>query len=163
MNKNEIKKWFWNHFNSCVWLENSEHKGEYYLIVDKNLLRQKKLNRLIGTNKIKSSIDLKDSEYLQENLLFYLNLKKKLFWCDYTKIWSVFYSNNFVDYDSVKDFIKDMLLEHDKLIFLTSHFRLGASVLELLEHDKLAVLTPTAGFLATTFSLLEHELEISGC
>jgi hypothetical protein len=120
-NKKELSKWFWNEFNSCYAVEHQDYKGNYFLIKDKQFIRQKKLCRITGEKLVYPTEIPKDNT---NKCLFYLDFKNGHLNCDYYKIWSFFKENYIDNYQEIRHLIKDILLEHDKLKVLTPNWSL---------------------------------------
>ena len=109
MNKEELKKWFWNKFNGCYKVNHCDYPKRTYYFYDEQFLRQKKLSRIIGGQELEYPTELKGI------CLFEQDPKNEYLYCDYDEIWSFFQINFSTNYNEIQSFIKELLEEHDKL------------------------------------------------
>ena len=173
MNKEELKNWFWNKFNSCYKVKHRDYPKNTYYFYDEQFVRQKKLSRIVGGQ------ELEYPSVVKGTCLFCQELKNGYLYCDYDKIWSFFEDNISPKYGDIQSFIKELLEEHDKLsvsipnwcwtfhgISLEEHDKLSVSIpvgirefatLSLEEHDKLSVYIPTKTTMVVNNNLEEHD------
>ena len=111
MDKEELKIWFCDKFNSCYCVKHDDYQDSIFMYYDINFIRAKKLANILN----------KYTEYPTEIkgvCLFELDFKNSYFICDYNEIWSFFqqkYSNN---YQEIRTLIKGWMKEYDKLTIL---------------------------------------------
>ena len=109
MNKEELKIWFWDKFDSCYPVIHDDYYKNIYMFYDINYIRSKKLANILN----------KDFEYKIEEAkgvcLFQLDFKFN--WFDIDKIlWDELYSNIYPHIDNFADLrflIMDWLHEYD--------------------------------------------------
>ena len=112
MNKEELRKWFNNKFNSCYPITHPDYPNCIYWYYDEQITRKIKMCKIYNT------------DYIITNqpkgiCLFEQNTSTKKLWCDYDEIWAYLkfhYSN---DYNDVKFLIMEFLL--DKLLLYTPY------------------------------------------
>ncbi len=171
MKKEELKKWFWNKFNSCYKVNHSDYPKRTYYFYDEQFIRHKKLARLVGEEVVYPT-------EVKGICLFEQDSKNEYLWCNNVEIWSFFETNFSTNYNDIQSFIKELLDEHNKLSVSTpaSYFRGSNLILEehnklsvstpdnvrdgmdiaLEEHNKLSVSTPKAHILSATMVLEQH-------
>ena len=150
MNKEELKKWFWNKFNGCYKVKHSDYQDRIFYFYDKQFIRQKKLSRIIGEEIVYPS-------EVKGICLFRQDLKNERLWCKYDKIWSFFETNFSPNYSEIQSFIKELLEEHDKLsVYIPQHANL-IKPYYLEEHDKLSVYIPELRLSFERCYLEEHD------
>ena len=135
MNKQELKKWFWNKFNGCYKVKHSDYTDNIYYFYDEQFIRQKKLSRIVGD-------ELFYPTKVKGICLFRQDIKNERLWCDYDEIWSYFETNFSTNYSKIQSFIKELLEEHDKLSVSIPSGYYWSKPLSLEEHDKLRVSIP---------------------
>ena len=154
MTDEELKKWFWDKFNSCYYVKHKDYPESLFMFYDKNFTRQKKLARVLDKEIIYSNI-------VDGICLFEQDYKYKRFDCDYSKIWSFFEKNYSSKYNDIQSFIESILDEHNKLEVLTPRNTIPSFSKLLDEHNKLEVLTPFERRLLYNTRLDEHnKLEV---
>ena len=135
MSEEELKKWFWDKFNSCYYVKHSDYPESLFMFYDKNFARQKKLARVLNQEVIYPT-------KVEGICLFEQDYKNGWFNSDYKEIWSFFIANLNHKNIEIRDLIKGWLGESSKLTVLTP-FQLGSSIVKALgESSKLTVLTP---------------------
>lgn len=77
--------WLKEKLHNCYQVEEN---NLIFWIYDKNYIRKKKLSMIDGVNLI-------IPKKITGIVLFYQDTKKKIFWCDYRKIWNKFETNDF--------------------------------------------------------------------
>ena len=148
MTNDELKKWFWDKYNSCYCVTHSEYPRSILMYYDKNFSRQKKLARVLDQ-------DLIYPTKAEGTCLFEQDYKNNWLNCDYKEIWSFFEENYSNKYQEIRDLIKGWLEEVQKLTVLTP---LGINQLpytQLEEVQKLTVLTPIKNLKTTKIKLEE--------
>ena len=113
MEKEDLKKWFWNKFNSCYLLEDEQNNGNYFMCYDENFLRQKKFSRILNEEIIIQQQKSADKK------VFYQDWKNGYLNCDYDNIWSFFEENYIDNYNEIRDLITWILESNDKTRTLT--------------------------------------------
>jgi len=129
MNKEELKKWFWNKFNGCYKVKHSNYDDVFYFY-DEQFIRQKKLSRIIGE-------ELVYPNEVKGICLFEQDQKNGYLWCDRDEIWSFFENNFSTNYQEIQSFIKELLEEHSIPVLPVVKL-----ITNLEEHDKLSVSIP---------------------
>ena len=114
MNKDELKKWFWNKFNSCYPVIHEDYQKSIFMYYDPKFVRQLKLCRLTGEKIIYPS-------KVEGICLFEQDYKNGWFNIDYNEITSFFYNNYSTNYNEIRELINGWLKESDKLSVLTTH------------------------------------------
>jgi len=153
MNKEELKNWFWNKFNSCYYVKHKDYPESIFMFYYKNFARQKKLARVLDKDLIYPS-------KVEGDCLFELDYKNNWFICDYNEIWTVLQENKIGFHDDIQLFIKTLLVEYTKIMELNP-IPLELQVLLLGDHLKLDVLSPTNTYSFNTMKLVEFtKLEI---
>ena len=151
MTKEELKKWFWNKFNSCYKVNHSDYPKRTYYFYDEKFIRQKKLSRIIGGQEIEYPSEVRGI------CLFELDSKNEYLYCNYDEIWSFFETNLTTNYQDIQSFIKELLEEHNKLSVSTPCRRNLPHRLCLEEHNKLSVSTPLWEVNNKHIALDEHD------
>ena len=137
MTEEELKKWFWDKYNSCYCVKHDDYPESIFMYYDKNFARQKKLARVLDQELIYPS-------KVEGIFLFEQDHKTKSLWCDNNEIWAFFEQNYVYNYKKIRELIKGWLEEASKLTVLTPHISDYAKPLKLVEASKLEVLTPNA-------------------
>ena len=137
MNKEEAKMFIIQKMNECVLMKHKNYPESIIYIWDKQLLREKKLRRVLKKNEL---IDFKPNKYSIE--LFEADFKNKYFWCESNKIWSFLEANYNDNYNEIQSLVKSVLEEQDKLGSLTPWHRQLRQISQLEKQDKLGSLTP---------------------
>ena len=128
MDKEELKIWFLDKFNSCYLVKHDDYHDSIYMIYDINFIRTKKLANILN----------KDVEYPTEIkgvCLFEQDFKNGYFWYNYNEICS-FFKENYNYNKEISDLIKGWLEEHNKLKVLTPNVVFGYYKKLLGEHNK---------------------------
>ena len=135
MNKDELKNWFWEKFNSCYLVKHDNYPESIFMYYDSQFVRKLKLANISGEKINKTDIT--------GVCLFELDWKNKIFYCNYYEIWDHLYYNYSNYVVEIQQFILDRLEEHTKMSVLTpsSYFKNASWKLE--EHTKMCVLTPS--------------------
>ncbi len=150
MNKEELKKWFWNKLNSCYKVKHCDYQNHTYYFYDEQFIRQKKLSRIVGEEIIYPS-------KVVGICLFDQELKNEYLYCNYKEIWSFFETNLSSNYQEIQSFIKELLEEHDKLSASIPRICSSTTRHYLEEHDKLSASIPVDGYFKKGFGLEEHD------
>ncbi len=150
MKKEELKKWFWNKFNSCYKVNHSDYPKSIFYFYDEQFLRQKKLARIIGNQELEYPSEVKGI------CLFEQDLKNERLWCKYDEIWSFFETNFSPNYGDIRSFIKELLEEHNKLSVTIPLNNKWKRPNYLEEHNKLSVSIPLQRSLIVHQHLEEH-------
>jgi len=108
MNKDELKKWFWNKFNSCYPFINKDYPKSIFMYYDPKFVRELKLCRLTGQEFVYNS---KPSGIC----LFELDYKNEWFNIDYYEITSFLEEYYSSDYQEIRELIDSWLIENVKL------------------------------------------------
>jgi len=145
----ELKKWFWDKFNSCYYVKHSDYPESIFMFYDKNFARQKKLARVLDQEIIYPT-------KVEGICLFEQEYKYGQLWCGYDEIWSFFELNFSYNYTDIQLFINTLLVEHTKLGVLTQFLPASQYHLKLVEHTKLEVLTPNEVLGFDNFILEKH-------
>ena len=135
MSNEELKKWFWNKFNSCYYVKHKDFPERYFMVYEKNFARQKKLARVLDQELIYPA-------KVDGICLFEQDYKNGWLNCNYKEIWLYLeekYNCNFLD---VKDLIDGWLKETSKLEILTPVWVRTFPLAVLKETSKLEILTP---------------------
>ncbi len=151
MNKEELKKWFWNKFNSCYKVKHSDYPESIYYFYDEQFIRQKKLSRIVGGQELEYPSEVKGI------CLFEQDSKNGCLYCKYNEIWSFFETNFSPNYSEIQSFIKNLLEEHDKLSVSIPDTLTSVNGCDLEEHDKLSVSIPYNGLIYFSVNLEEHD------
>ena len=104
-----------DNFNKCFFMTHDDYPDNIFHVYDKKILRQHKLNRVLGEN---TKIILKPSKD-SSMILFRQDYKNNYFWVNYYEIWSNLESKHGLNCKEIKELIKDTLLEPDKMKALT--------------------------------------------
>ena len=152
MEREELKKWFRNKFNGCYKVKHSDYPKSIFYFYDEQFLRHKKLARLVGEEVVYPT-------EVKGICLFRQDLKTKRLWCKYAEIWSFFETNLSTNYVDIQSFIKELLLEHDKLsasIPTAKRIVIGINL-----EEQLSVYTPNNTEITEDINLEEHD-KLSG-
>ena len=135
MTNEELKKWFWDKFNSCYYVKHSDYPESLFMYYDKNFARQKKLARVLDQDLIYPS-------KIEGICLFEQDYKIEWLVCNYKEIWSFFENNSTYNYIKIRDLIKGWLEEAQKLTVLSPTPEEHKLLQQLEEAQKLTVLSP---------------------
>jgi len=139
MNKEELKKWFINKYNSCYPIIHEDYPKSIFMFYDPQFIRQKKLSRILG-EEIEIEYPIKPNGIC----LFELDYENGCFCMNYDEITKNLYNNYLTNWLDVKEFISVWLQNNTKMkvdtklkVLLTLfHY------LQLKDDTKLKVLTP---------------------
>ena len=148
-----MKELFLKYWNECYLATCIEYPESIFHIHDIQVLRQKKLYRILG----KGDFEISDKYYrdVKYNIIFEQDYKSKEFWISYNKIWSVFQSKYGLNYNQIRDIISGWLKEDSKLSALTPNWDVYGAETELKEDSKLSALTPLSASDCIPFGLKE--------
>jgi hypothetical protein len=137
MSEEQLKSWFWNIFLSCYPVKHDEMPDIVYMIYDKNLLRKKVINTILG----------KDIQYPKEikgDCLFELNYKRNILWCDINKVFEFLRRNTSDPYNSYdyRDHVSKWISEYVDLNIFTTMFISLSNRDKLFDSEKLKMLKP---------------------
>ena len=135
-----MKELFLKYWNECYVATWDEYPESIFHIHDLQVLRQKKLHRILGKGEFK----IPDRYYkdIKNNIIFEQDYKNEWFCVDYNKIWSVYGSKYGLNYNEIKNMIHGWLKEDTKLSALTPVIGLLLQIDMLKEDTKLSALTP---------------------
>ena len=115
MNKEELKIWFYKQLNNCYKFETSEYEDSIFYMYDNRYIRYKKICKI---KQIKEG-EFKPEKIIKENILFEIDRKNKVFYCNDDKIWSIFYDYTMnLNYSEVQSFIKELLTHAENMSFI---------------------------------------------
>ena len=133
MNKEELKIWFWNLYNSCYVVKYDKYPNIDFLYYDENFVRTIKISQILERDIIYSSV-------VVGKCLFEVEYESKCLRIDYNKIWYVLESKLSYNYQEVKSLINVWLKEHDKLNKLTPILYTHRLQILLMVHDNFKIL-----------------------
>ena len=126
-----IEQW-----NKCILMVHDDYPENIVMVYDKQHERKLKLNSLNNTNE-----NITFNKTNESIVLFYQDYKNGFFDVSYNEIWSVLEKKYRLNYQEIKDLIKTILLEDNKLKQLTTGKELFMLGNLLLEDNKLKQLT----------------------
>jgi hypothetical protein len=114
----EAKKWFIDLFQGCYLKKLDKHPDRIFWIYDKNLVRQRKLSKITGIEKI--NLEMSDGE-----LIFEQDEKNGWFWIKYSNYWSFLHSNFKLNDDEIRELTSSVVNEvlNCKQFTITFKFR----------------------------------------
>jgi hypothetical protein len=119
-------------FLQCIPFVHEDYHDSIFWGIDKQVIRQKKLNRVLGKNEqIFVGKPSKDIEWV-----FNQDLKNKYFLVDYNNLWSFFEKKYGYNYQEIKDLFDGWLKDTDKLKQYTSVVLDFISYARLKDTDK---------------------------
>ena len=133
-----MKELFMKYWNECYLAVCKELPESIFHIHDNQVLRQKKLYRILEKKEFKIEIQFKD---IKNNIIFEEDYKRNRFWVNYEKIWLVFQEKYGLNYKEIMSLISDWLKNDTKLSSLTPITGLATFEIELKNDTKLSSLT----------------------
>ena len=106
MNKDELREWFYEKLFNCYKVKHKTDPDIKYLVYDKQFIRDCKLSSVLGG-------DVTFPTEHTGDVLFEQDLKNKIIYCDFNKIWSFFKSNYQNNYNEIRELITGFLGEID--------------------------------------------------
>ena len=133
----ELKKWFWEKFNSCYYVTHKDYPKSLFMYYDEKFIRNIKLCKLSGKKITRpnkpSGICLFEQDY-----------KNEYFFINYCEITSFLYENCSYEWLETKELIITWLKETEKMCILSPTLTLKwqISMLKLKETEKMCILSP---------------------
>ena len=119
------------------------------LLVEKKFSKEQEMENLFLEFAVDLKIKIDEKEYPNYVFLFknyecyfHFNLKNRIFYVNYDKIWSIFKSKFELNYNDIQPFMKYMLERHFKLMDFTPLFKQITGAVTLERHFKLMDFTP---------------------
>lgn len=108
----ELKKLFWNKFNSCYSIKHDDYPDIIYWIYNESYVRKMKLCKL-NNQEVKSSVNI------SEVCVFVQDVKYKYLNYDYDVILNFFKNNNLsIKHDDIQKFMTDLFIDTDNYWFI---------------------------------------------
>ena len=132
---------------SCIKIISDKYPDNIYYYYDQNLIRKQKLNTILNKS---TQIDLKNinTENI-ENILFEQDIKTKVLWINYNKIWKKIETYYGINYIQTKEMINSWLKDDNKLkqhsIWLKDDNKLKQHSICLKDYTNWKQYTPTLG------------------
>jgi hypothetical protein len=118
-------------FLQCIPFIHENYTDRIFWGIDNQIIRQKKLNRILGKNEIYIGKPCKDIKWH-----FLQDTKNKIFYVDYDNFWSFFSKKYGYNYQEIKDLFNGWLKDTDKFEQYTTTWCLDAPIDLLKDTDK---------------------------
>lgn len=106
MTDDELKKYFWNKFNSCYPVKHLDYPDSIFLYYDEQYIRKIKLEKINNKQQTTKST-------ITGYCLFEIDSNQNYINCDYDKFWCFFEDKYSMEYMKIKSFLEEIIKKND--------------------------------------------------